>query len=188
MLIHRTKLGRLSTVIRPGIDRLPIRLYRNRTKSYFSTGLMTGFNTSLVNKFSPDIINLHNVAEGFLSIGSLKQFSRHIVWTLHDSWPFTGGCHLHGDCVRYQQSCGACPILGSKYFHDLSYWIWRKKIKAWDNLNMTIVTDSTWLEGCVKRSSLFRKFRVVPINPGLDLTRYIPVDKGIARSLLSTGI
>lgn len=180
-----TRLSKLSAVIRPLLDLVPIKFYRNRIKGYFSTGLMTRFNASSINCLSPDIINLHYVAEGFLPIESLKQFQAPIVWTLHDSWPFTGGCHLPGDCKRYQQSCGACSILGSKSPYDLSNWIWRKKSRVWRNLDMTIVTDSTWLAECVKNSSLFKDYRVETINPGLDLNHYKPIDKITARSLLS---
>lgn len=50
---------------------------------------------------------------------------------------------------------------------------------------MTIVTDSSWLAECVKNSSLFKHYRVEAINPGLDLNCFKPVDKKLARSLLS---
>lgn len=185
VLTCRTKLSKLFAVVRAQLDIIPTRLYRHRLNSYFSTGLMTRFDASSVNSLVPDIINLHWVAEGFLPIMSLKQFKRPIVWTLHDSWPFTGGCHLPGDCKRYQQSCGACPMLCSKSQYDLSYFIWRKKSRSWHDLNMTIVTGGTWLAECVKNSSLFRNCRVETINPGLDLMRYKPIEKTIARSLLS---
>lgn len=185
VLTAQTRLSSLSAVVRPGLDRIPTKFYRNRVKSYFSTGLVTRFDTSLIDAFSPDIINLHFIAKGFLPIDSLTQLKKPIVWTLHDSWAFTGGCHLPGDCERYKQSCGVCPLLGSKSPSDLSNWIWKKKLKTWHDLKMTLVTGSTWLEGCVKNSPLFQNNRVVTINPGLDLTRYKPIDKIVARSLLS---
>lgn len=188
VLTSRNKLSKLSAIIRPSLDRFPIRFYRNRQINFFSTGLITRFNSSNINKLSPDIINLHNVAEGFLPVKSLRQFNKPVVWTMHDSWPFTGGCHLPGDCERYIRSCGSCPILGSKIQYDLSYWIWRKKSKEWQDLNITIVADSAWLSKCVRNSSLFRYNRVETINPGLDLMRYKRVDKSIARSLLSLPI
>ena len=188
ILTSQKKLSRVAAVVRPQLDILPIRLYRNRVQGYFSTGLMTRFNSSSINNLSPDVINLHYVAEGFLPIESLKRFKQPIVWTMHDSWPFTGGCHLPGGCERYQQSCGACPTLGSKSPRDLSNWIWRKKSKAWRGLNMTIVTVSTWLADCVKESSLFKNYRVEAINPGLNLNRFKPIDKTVARSLLSLSL
>lgn len=75
-------------------------------------------------------------------------------------------------------------MLGSVNGHDLSYWIWRRKLNAWGDLSMTIVTDSTWLAGCVKKSSLFKNYRVESINPGLSLACYKPIDRRTARSLL----
>ena len=184
VLINKTIFNRLAPIIRPALDRLPIRVYRNRKNGYFSTGLVTHFNAKAVNTLDPDIINLHYVASGFLPINSLAKFNRPLVWTLHDSWPFTGGCHLPGDCKRYEDSCGACPMLGAQKEYDLSFRIWKKKLSEWGDLNITVVTDSTWLADCAKKSSLFKKCRVEAINPGLDVKRYRQIDKRLARSLL----
>lgn len=184
-ICNQSVLGKLAAEVRPGIDRLPMRLYRDRMGGPFSTGLTTTFSFSKINALSPDIINLHYVGEGFLPNRSLKQIKCPIVWTLHDSQPFTGGCHLPGDCIRYEQACGHCPKLRSNQSHDLSNWIWRNKAKVWRDLNLTIVTDSTWLAGCAQKSSLFKDHRVEAINPGLSLTAYKPIDKSLARSILS---
>lgn len=187
-LSNQSVFGKLAAEVRPGLDRLPMRLYRNRTGGPFSTGLTTTFSFSKINTLSPDIVNLHYVGEGFLPNRSLKQIKCPIVWTLHDSQPFTGGCHLPGECISYEQACGKCPKLGSNKPQDLSNWIWRNKTKAWSDLNLTIVTDSTWLAGCAQKSSLFRGLRVEAINPGLSLSAYKPIDKSLARSILSLPI
>ena len=118
--------GKLRADLRPGLDRLPMRLYPQRIRSPFSTGLVAGYDFSKVRSMRPDIVNLHYVGEGFVPIRNLPDIGVPIVWTLHDSWPFTGGCHLPGSCDRYLESCGKCPILGSKIEHDLSYWTWKK--------------------------------------------------------------
>jgi glycosyltransferase involved in cell wall biosynthesis len=185
VLTPPSRIGSLSAAVRPRLDRAPLQLYRKRARGYFSTGLMTRFDASAVNALGPDVINLHYVAEGFVPIRALEAFAKPIVWTLHDSWAFTGGCHLPGDCTRYRESCGACPILGSGRSADLSRLIWRTKEASWRDLDMTIVTDSTWLAGCVRESSLFKGRRVEAINPGLSLTRFRPIDRSTARSLLS---
>lgn len=180
----KTKLTNIFAEVRSQLDIIPLRPYSHRTKDYFSTGLMTNFNSSLINDFAPDIINLHWVTNGFLPIGTLKKFKTPIVWTMHDSWPFTGGCHLPGDCQRYEQSCGKCPILGSKKECDLSNYILKRKSKSWRDLNLTIVTDSNWLADCVRKSSVFKNNRIEAINPGLDLNQFKPIDKKLAKSLL----
>jgi len=185
VIVNKTIFNRLAPILRPAIDRIPVRLYTKRQNGYFSTGLITTFDTRFVRSQSPDIINLHYVAAGFLPISALRRFNKPIVWSLHDSWPFTGGCHLQGNCERYRESCGACPMLGSHSPHDLSYWIWKMKERAWRDLNITVVTDSAWLADCAKSSSLFRGRRIESINPGLDLQRFKPIDKMTARTLLS---
>jgi glycosyltransferase involved in cell wall biosynthesis len=155
IICNNSYIGNISAIIRPALDRLPIYYYPKRVKTYFSTGLVPNNISSKINRLSSDIINLHYIAEGFLPIGALRHFKKPVVWTFHDCWAFTGGCHLPGECDRYVQSCGACPLLSSENEHDLSYWIWRKKSKAWRNLNITIVTGSNWLADRVRSSSLF---------------------------------
>ncbi len=172
--------------LRPGIDRIPMRIYPNRQRVPFSTGLMSSFDTAPILALEPDIVNLHYVGEGFLPIRSLAKIgNKPIVWTLHDSQPFTGGCHIPGDCNAYEQSCGRCPILGSSVANDLSRWILRHKANQWRDLNITIATGSSWLADCVRKSSLFGGRRIEVINPGLNLKTYAPVDRAIARSILS---
>jgi glycosyltransferase involved in cell wall biosynthesis len=185
IVTSKIKLTKILAEIRSNLDILPLRYYKHRTNDYFSTGLISNFNSSLINSRNPDIVNLHWVTDGFLPIPALRKFKAPIVWTLHDSWPFTGGCHLPGNCKRYEQSCGKCPILGSTYEHDLSSYIFKRKYNAWEDLKLTIVTDSNWLADCVRKSTIFKNRRVEPINPGLDLVKYKPIDKLLAKSLLS---
>jgi glycosyltransferase involved in cell wall biosynthesis len=185
VLGNRSSLGRILAIARPALDSLPNRFYRKRIRTYFSSGIVPGRISSHVNRMSPDIINLHWVAGGFLRVESFKNFKRPLVLTLHDSWAFTGGCHLPGNCERYLQQCGACPILESRHDHDLSYWNWLRKSRAWRNLDLTIVTDSRWLAECARNSSLFQGRRVEAINPGLDLNQFKPINKSVARTLLS---
>lgn len=176
---------RLFADLRPGIDRIPMRRYPNRQRAPFSTGLMSAFDMAPVVALDPDIVNLHYVGEGFLPIRSLAKIDKPIVWTLHDSQPFTGGCHLPGDCKAYEQACGNCPILGSSAANDLSRWILKHKANQWRDLNITIATGSSWLADCARKSALFGSRRIESINPGLNLKAYSPIDRATARSILS---
>lgn len=176
---------RLFADLRPGIDRIPMRLYPHRQRGPFSTGLMSSFNMFPVVALDPDVVNLHYVGEGFLPIRSLAKLGKPIVWTLHDSQPFTGGCHLPGDCKAYEQACGKCPMLRSTTNNDLSRWILRHKANQWNDLDITIATDSSWLADCARKSALFGSRRIESINPGLNLKAYSPIDRATARSILS---
>ena len=111
-------------------------------------------------------------------------FKRPVVWTLHDSWAFTGGCHIPGDCQSYRGEMWPLPQLGSKHAWDLSRWIWNRKDKFWRDDHLTIVTPSQWLADCARSSSLLKQRRIEVIHNGLDLNQYRPVEKHEARAIL----
>lgn len=166
------------------LDSMPVRLYPNSPIHNFSSALLPQMLAGKVSAMDYDLLHLHWVAGGFLRLETLGKFGKPLVWTLHDSWPFTGGCHVPFECVRYRQRCGGCPVLGSSREKDLSRWVWRRKEKAWRNLKLTVVAPSRWLADCAKSSALFREVRVEVIPNGLDLALFKPVDKRLARELL----
>jgi glycosyltransferase involved in cell wall biosynthesis len=100
-------------------------------------------------------------------------------------WAFTGGCHYSQDCDRYTASCGACPQLYSSENWDLSRWVWQRKAKSWKDLDLTIVALSSWLSNCASSSSLFRDRRIEVIPNGLDIRKYRPINRHVARELLN---
>ena len=61
-----------------------------------------------------DIIHLHWVNQGFLSLGNLERIlasGKPVVVTLHDQWYFTGICHYSSDCGKYRTQCEQCPMV-----------------------------------------------------------------------------
>jgi glycosyltransferase involved in cell wall biosynthesis len=167
------------------VDALPLKFYRHRSNTPYSLSWLADTIVPKVNEINPDIINLHWINGGFMQIETLAKLKRPVVWTLHDMWPFTGGCHYSGDCEGYLKSCGVCPQLGSSKNWDLSSWIWQRKAKAWRDLNLTIVTPSNWLANCAKSSSLFQDLRIEVIPSGLDTQKYRPINKYTAREILN---
>lgn len=138
-----------------------------------------------IESLNPDIINLHWIGREFLAIEELRHLQTPLVWTLHDMWGFTGGCHYSGECDRYTHSCGACPQLRNPKESDLTRWVLQRKAKAWKNLNLTIVSPSTWLAECARASSLFKNLRIEVIPNGLDTKKYKPIHQQVARELLN---
>lgn len=179
------RMDRVMAFLRPILEYYCLKRYPNWNGLSFSPSLFPDRLQGQVRAIAPDIIHLHWVGDGFLHAETLPRFKRPLVWTLHDSWPFTGGCHIPFDCARYRKSCGVCPTLGSAREADLSRKLWRRKQKAWRDLNMTIVSPSRWLAECARSSSLLRDTRIEVIPNGLELQSYRPVDKGVARQALS---
>jgi len=133
-----------------------------------------------------DVIHLHWIAEMVDYTEFFpKVMNKPIIWTLHDSNPFTGGCHVPGDCTKYENGCGACPQLGSKDQNDLSKKIFKRKEKAYKGKNIHIVTPSRWLRDCAKRSLLFKNFPVDVIPNGVPTDIFKKGDRHFQRKLLN---
>ena len=181
----QTKLEKGWAKIRPTLNAIPLQLYRQRDRTPYSVQWLPSKMNSKIKSIAPDIINLHWICGGYLQIETIAKFNKPIIWTLHDSWAFTGGCHIPYDCKKYTKSCGACPQLHSNRDWDLSRWVWQRKAKAWKDLNLTLVTPSNWLAKCAGSSSLFRDLRIEVIPNGLDITKYKPIERRLVREVLN---
>lgn len=159
-----------------GVNGLPLRIYRHR--DHKATWSVNWFPyTCAWGRIKADIVHLHWVGQNFLPLGALNALRAPIVWTLHDEWAYTGGCHYSGGCERFTARCGACPQLSSRREHDLSRGVWAAKSRSWRDLPITIVTPSTWLAERARRSSLFADRRIEVIPNGLDLDLFAPRSK-----------
>ena len=154
--------------LKPRLDALPVLRYPDRTGMIFSPSRLPDGISQEVRRIQPDLIHLHWIQEGFVRIETLAALKAPIIWTLHDSWPFTGGCHLPYECPRFADRCGACPVLGSDDENDFSRKIWTRKKKAWNNVPITLVAPSRWLAEKARASSLFRDQRVEVIPNCFD--------------------
>ncbi|ACH39573.1 glycosyltransferase, WcfI-like protein [Citrifermentans bemidjiense Bem] len=181
----QTKSDYLLSRIRANFDAVPLCLYPGRRKSLFSSAVWPDALTARVTALNPDVVHLHWVSYGFLRIETLAAIDAPIVWTLHDMWPFTGGCHYSDGCDRYLVGCGCCPLLSSSGPHDLSRWNFSRKVRCWDAIQMTVVAPSRWLGECAKKSLLFKNKDIEVIPNGVDLTRFRSRDKGFCRDILS---
>lgn len=177
-----SKLQQFFQRARPELDQIATWRYTS-PKSLFSPAWVPDGVVARVRKLRPDIVNLHWITAGFLRIESLVKFTTPLVWTLHDMWAFTGGCHYDGGCERFSVGCGACPVLRSDRRDDLSRRVFRRKEAAWRNLNLVIVSPSQWLADCAKRSLLFGRARVEVIQNGIDLGVFKPIDRQVARQV-----
>lgn len=134
-----------------------------------------------INQIAPDIVNLHWIGRGFVPIGALKNIAPPLVWTLHDMWAFTGGCHYSEACNRFTQRCGCCPLLHSSEDNDISRTTWQHKHYQWKDSPLTIVAPSRWLAQAARASSLFAQLTIRAIPNGIDTQIFQPYDNDVTR-------
>lgn len=177
-------LARLAGKFRPYLDGLPLLLYRSRLSPPWSLAWLSKNIDFELSNYSPDLIHLHGIGHGFFSLNNIKNLSKPLIWTMHDSWAFTGGCHLPGACDRYHVDCGRCPQLNARHEHDLSRWVWHRKADCWPKLDVTFVAPSRWLAQCARSSSLLGSMPIVVIPNGIDTSHFVPGDCSTARDSL----
>lgn len=141
-----------------------------------------------IEALKPDVVNVHWLADGFLDVRELALLGRPIMWTMHDMWPFTGGCHYAGECRRYRAQCGCCPLLGARAEVDLSRRMWTRKQRAYSGLRLTGVAPSCWMAEAARGSSLWSGRDVVTIPNGIDTACFTPGDQAAARAALGIPI
>jgi glycosyltransferase involved in cell wall biosynthesis len=121
-----------------------------------------------------DIIHFHWFNAGYISLkefGKILKFGKPVVWTLHDMWAFTGGCHYSGECKNYQNACGNCLFyLKRPGNNDLSSKIFKTKKRVYAQGNLHFITPSKWMATCAGQSSLLKNFPINAIpNPVSDI-------------------
>lgn len=181
-----SRFEKLVALLRPLVDMLPLKLYFKRDHGQpFSSAFVPVAKRVRQSVEKADVVHLHWIVHGFVNIPFLRSVRRPIIWTLHDSWAFTGGCHLPAACRRYKENCGNCPQLSSRCALDLTRFNWKLKMAAWKDVNMAIVTPSNWLAECARSSSLFAGRRIEVIPNGIDTNIFKPLDRSECRRILN---
>ena len=175
---------KIYTLFRRAVDYFTIKFLTNEDKGRFSFPLF-GKNISK-NKFlkEADIIHLHWINEGFFSLKTFRQLqklNKPIVWTLHDMWAFTGGCHYDNGCGNFTTRCANCPSLKIKGDNDFSSTIFARKLLLYQNIKYRVVTCSEWLARSARESVLFKDMEITAIPNPIDVNVFKPVDKASAK-------
>lgn len=182
-----SKVEKVMTKLRPTLNSIPTKFYKDKTKTPFSPSWLSCSNiVDKINEINPDIVHLHWICGGMMSVEDIARIKAPIVWSLHDMWAFTGGCHYDEECKGYEESCGNCKVLGSSKENDLSRKVFKRKQKAFDSKqDMTIVGLSSWLNECSKSSTLLKDKKHINLPNPIDSNIFKPFDKEKARELWS---
>lgn len=148
------------------------------------------YGADVVTQLPPcDVVNLHWIAryvdyEAFFSTVPRRT---PVVWRVADMNPITGGCHYDEGCGRFRSGCGACPQLGSNRPDDLSSQIWKRKQRAFQDVEarrVHFVALNKWMASNLVQHPFLHKFPVSIIPNGLDTEVFAPRNRRFARESL----
>lgn len=160
----------------------------NRTgvsNTMFSSGGLGGDIAAHPSITGADVVNLHWIA-GLASveaIGALLALGKPVVWTLHDEWAYTGGCHYASGCEAWRTGCARCPQLVEDP-HGLVAWRFAARRAAYGRGDLAIVAPSRWLSARAAESALLAGRRVETIPYGVDLEVFTPSRRAAGRRRL----
>jgi glycosyltransferase involved in cell wall biosynthesis len=171
--------------IRGYLDLIPA-FIKTGKKVLFSIGWLPSHAViKKINDFNPDIVHLHWINKGFVNLRSLVGIRKPVIWTLHDMWAFTGGCHYAYDCDRFITGCGLCPILRSGKEKDMSRHLYNRKKEIYQLIpSLTIVTPSHWLTGLAKKSGIFGSHPVITVPNAINVNIYRNTNRNLAKKSL----
>jgi glycosyltransferase involved in cell wall biosynthesis len=136
-----------------------------------------------INNSSADIVNLHWVNGGMLSLFAISRIRKPVVWTLHDMWAFSGAEHYDNENKRWREKYVSTSRSLALQGLDLDRFVWILKRLLWKK-KFSIVTSSRWLRKCVETSDLMKDWPTQAIHTPIDLEVWKPEDKRTARTLL----
>lgn len=190
MLVRDKQTDKISVVaVRPSLL-LPLKFLWERLAIFFAMRLNrhklfqvdianTGVDITKIREYEQaDIIHLHWVNQGFLSLDTLERMltsGKPVVITMHDMWFFTGICHYASDCQRYLTGCRSCPLLGrGQSTNDVSRRVFERKRKIYAESHITFVGCSRWMADMAKKGLLTAGHRVTNIPNAIDTTLFCP--------------
>jgi glycosyltransferase involved in cell wall biosynthesis len=147
-----------------------------------STNLIDTGNGKWLARSDATVFNLHWVGRDVLSLREIQELPKPLVWTLHDSWPFSGADHHPRDLDdhRFVQGYTRANRLQGDSRFDLDGWIWKRKVTHWSR-PFHLVAPSTWMAENARMSSLMGQCPVDVIPNPLGSTAFSPGDQAQGR-------
>jgi glycosyltransferase involved in cell wall biosynthesis len=118
--------------------------------------------------WTPGMINSEELDEILSTHPGLK-----IVWTLHDMFPFTGGCHHAMSCIGFESTCSNCPQVYPMFGQKVELALVKKASLVQRHPGVTFVSPSKWLAKAAMKSSVIngKDVTVIPNPIRIEFTR-----------------
>jgi glycosyltransferase involved in cell wall biosynthesis len=167
IFINDNFLKKIINIIFLYLEKIIKLMYLNRPAETFTLGFF-GFNITNTKEYKEaDIIHLHWLNQGFISLSSLSKINKPVIWTMRDMWAFTGGNHYSMGFENYESS----------YLSKLMQNFKRKNY----NKNFQFVAVSNWLKNKAEKSFVLNKHDIKKIDNNIDLKDFSLINNNIAK-------
>ena len=123
----------------------------------------------IINKSDADCVIMHWIGNDTISIREIALIDKPIIWRLADMWAFSGCTHYSDD-----KELDALENPSSKVQGSIDKFIWFRKKKSWQDLQMKIVCGSEWLSSKVRSSSILGNYEAFTIPSSLNTDIFAP--------------
>jgi glycosyltransferase involved in cell wall biosynthesis len=127
-----------------------------------------------------DIINLHWINQGFLSLKNIRQLTqlrKPVIWTMQDQWSIGGICHYTGQCRKYITQCTFCNMLVRPGQTDIAHKTFLKKKTILNDAKIHFVGSSEWITETAKQNAIYQNATYSAIPCPIDENMFFRKDK-----------
>lgn len=150
-----------------------------------TVGVVPGPSGGVLRRTMADVVNVHWMGRGYLSVRQLAHIAKPLIWTFHDMWPFCGAEHYASVGCDARWRVGYRPQNRSVDDRgiDLDRYAWLLKERALRR-QVQLVTPSEWLADQVRASQLFQGWPCAVIPNAVPTDVFRPFPKEFARQVM----
>ena len=141
----------------------------------YSFGLFSSIGiVKKINSIKPDVVHLHWTLNSMLSIKDISRINAPVLWTMHDNWALSGGCHnlaLYNNHSEISHKC-------NKFF-NITFL--RKKRAFSKKDNISFLSLSSWLFKLASESELLKNKHHYNLPNPINTQTFLPIDQNFAR-------
>lgn len=123
----------------------------------------------IINNSDADCVIMHWIGNDTISIREIALIDKPIIWRLADMWAFSGCTHYSDDKELDALENPSSPVQGS-----IDKFVWSRKKKSWQDLQIKIVCGSEWLSSKVRSSSILGNYEAFTIPSSLNTDIFAP--------------
>ena len=179
------RFSRLGFLVSRELEHRLWRVQRSSVRTWRSPAYFGSLSARTLDDFGADVVNLHWVTDGLLTIPQIGRIRTPTAWSLYDMWAFCGSEHYGVDTADARWRTGYTkanrpPGDGGL---DLDRFCWTRKHQRWTK-PIHLVAASSWMADRVHTSALLASWPSATVPHPIDCTVFAPRERAIARRRL----